>query len=53
MSNLPDVTTLSDEQLWDIYLKPDETNMPDEVKKYLQKARMEFRKRKLKLKPII
>jgi len=50
---LPNISTLSDRQLWNLVLRPFENNMPEKIKRYLKKAEKEFHKRKIKLNSIM
>lgn len=49
----PPVSQLSDKQLLNLTLRPEEEGMTKKVKKYLAEAETEFHKRKIKLKPIV
>ena len=52
-AKVPPVEKLSDSQLWQLTLIPEEKRMPEDIKEYLQAAKKEFGRRKIKLKPII
>ena len=50
---VPIVSKLSDSQVWNLYIKPEEEDMPDDIKQYLRDVKVEFGKRNIKLRPII
>ena len=49
---VPPVEELSDEELWDLFLRPDRGDMPEDVVRYIEAAENEFYLRDLTLKPI-